>query len=322
VSSGTYGSMRIRAAVVAVLVLSAGTASAEGPCLRAAKVVGEPALRQSVIDELDAREVPVAHEAPIAAGGRCGKLEAEVADEGDRVRVTIHLDDGRRVERTAADAEGAATIIESWSRRDVSDPLLAVRVAAEGDAVGSEPVDVGARGERAAARPGPARFELGAAVAGVVSGDGARWAGARGHACARVGAVCVGALLGYAKDTEQRGDSEALATERRAIDVLLAVELPIERGVLTVWPGIAVGESLVKIRTEADLDNLVGIGLVARIGAGVRVASAWKLRADLAVEAAPSATTRIIDPEGMDPDAAGAPRWLGWLGVGLSYGAP
>jgi len=301
----------VAAARIAILlagaVLSRRTAAADPACALAARVTGDPELRAAVVDLLSARGVPV------TATGRCGRLDAVVTRDGERVRVAIQLDDGRSVERVADDSAAAATMIESWSRSDVAAPLLAPRrqeLAVE-PAPETVRTPVAFTGWRAV---------IGAAATATASDDGGLWAGGRIDACVRVGPVCAGAVVGYARDPGWRGDSERFATTREAIDLMAGITAPLELGRVTLWAGGAAGQTSVRVRTDLDHENLLGLALAGRLAAAYRIAGAWAVRADLGLDYTAFATTRILDDEGTDPPIAGAPRWRTWLGIGLFHG--
>ena len=284
-------------------------ADARGRCVLVARVAGDPALVEPVVTILAGRGVPV------TGAGSCGAIRARLDAEDEQVRVTITDADGRVVERIADDVEAAATAIESWSRRDVSDPLLAARALPRREAA-------------ATAEPSRGRdLAIAAGAEAALSGDGALWAGARADGCARVGPLCVGAMVAYAIDTASSGDSARYETERSALDLLLTGAVIVERGRFTLAPGVAVGQSSVHIERDRtrDLDNLNQLQLRAALAASCRLAAAWSLRLELGAAYAPFADPLLQDPEDItagDPPLAGAPRLQGRVGLGLTFGGP
>ena len=299
--------------------LFGGEAVAQERCKPAARVSGEPALVASVTDVLHRRGIST------TATAACRPIHVTLARADERTVVTITDAEGRVVERVAIDAQSVATTIESWARRDLSDPLLATRS-------GPQPVEAtigptSARPEGVFRRaPGvgrqPPRFELVAALQSGLSGDGALWAGIRARGCARVGAFCFGAMIGYSKDTEVSGLSLEYQTTRSALDLVLIANRPFERGRFTLSPGVGVGQSAITARAMVgaiEEDDYKGnFHLRAHLDSTVYLSGAWSLAVDLAVGYNPFATT-ILDKDEPVP-LAGVPRIQTWLGVGLSYG--
>ena len=310
----------VTAALLVQLLPPGRDAAAGAPCTPVVRVTGEPALVGPVVGLLRERHLAV------AGPSRCGTVAATLAaaDRGERVRVTITDPDGRTVERIADDPDGAATAIESWARRDVSDPLLQARGVTPGPA----PAAAGGPAiEEEAAGPGNARrIEAAIAADGGVSSDGAVWAGVRARGCVQVGALCVGGLARYARDTEKRGDSDALDTARYGLDLLLTADLPLRYGRLSWSPGAGIGQTSVHARRTtgmSDKEDTVAFRMRGHMAGGLRVAGAWSLRLDVAAEYSPFANTLLGDERddaAGDRPLAGAPRFLGWLGLGISYG--
>jgi hypothetical protein len=300
-----------------------GDARAEPACIPVVRLSGEKAVTAPVMKLLTRRGVSVSGES------RCGTLTAVLTSRGEQTLITIVDPEGRTVERAAADAEAAATVIESWVRGDLSAPLLAAREppvrrqAADREAPPAIEQTVAVE-----TRP----IEIGAEAGAGLSSDGALWTAAHAQACVTVGPMCAGALVRLANDTESQGDSVERTTSRSAIDMLLVADLPLRRGRLTLTPGVGIGQTSLRARRgsgEREQVTTTGLTLRARVGAGVQVTGAWSLQADLAVGASPFARKLLReeqfgpdDPD--DPDDAeplsGVPRMYGWFGVGLLYG--
>lgn len=311
------------------LVAAPAAARAEPPCRPAARVGGEPALVAAVVPQLEERGV--------AVGGTsaCGAVDAVLAVDGARVRVTIIDADGGTVERAADDAAGAATAIESWVRRDVTDPLLAVRAAPppprqSGDREAPPATAVVTAAPAAAARGvAPRWIDLAAAAEVGVTGDGAIWRGARLQGCVQIRRVCGGGLLRFADDSESRGDSADLLTSRTAFELAFQAEVPLRAGRrLTVAPGARAG--IMSVTAERELlqgeaeDETYAAHVGASVATVVHLVGAWSLRADIAGGWSPFPRTVLGDrrrgEEELDPRLAGAERLQAWLGLGISYG--
>ena len=309
--------MTRHACIVLALTFAAATARGDAPCVPVARVSGEPALVDAVVGVLRTRGLRV------GGAARCGDLRAEVTtDERGGVRVVLIDDQERTVERFAADATGASTVIESWVRRDVAAPLLAARPdLARPHAPAPAPVAIAAP----ARATSPRRIELGGAAELALGSDGGVWRGVRLHGCVQAGPLCVGGLVRYASDSGQRGRSHRLETTRSTVDVVLAADLPVDRGQLGIVPGVGVGQasfrSTREIMGEADSDTLVTLIARAHVDVRWRFRGAWSLGLDAAAVYAPLVET-VIDDDDDDPDppVAGGARLAGSLGVGLAYG--
>lgn len=308
--------MRVAGMAAVVLLLVWRHEAAADACVPAAVVIGDDGLVRTIEAELRARGVAVAGDAGVATDVTCA-VHAEVTPDVDHhVRVTITDSDGRTVERLTADAGTAATAIESWARRDMSDPLLVGHTLAPAR-------ETPGLAAAAATSPRTRRIEIGAALDGGVSNDGAIWGGVRGRACAMVGDACVGALVRYARDTEVAGDSATLENGRSALDLTVVIELPLERDRWSVAPAVGLGQtSLTAVRDLADeeeTEQASSVHVFAGMAAGLRLAGAWRVRLDVAVAISPFATSRLGEMDGVDRQLAALPKARGWLGLGLAY---
>src|SRR5262245_10108171 len=87
-------------------------------CAPATTVDGDETLAAAVARELAARGIGA-----VAASG-CAAARAHVTADDDSVIVEIADAEGRRVARRASTAAAAATVIESWTRTELTDDLL------------------------------------------------------------------------------------------------------------------------------------------------------------------------------------------------------
>lgn len=322
----------LAAAALAAVALAHGEAAAE-TCAPVARVSGDPELVEAVVALLRARGIAV------DADRGCGELIAVLAADETRVRVAITDADGRKVERIASDAEGAATAIETWARPDLTDPLLAARPAPARPpvhtalAIDVEPPPDGPPAETPAivATVAPTRkIELFAAIEGGMSGDGALWRSLRAQGCVQIGPVCAGAMVRRVVDTRESGDAAELGSERSAIDILLVAEAPWTIDRFTAAPGVGLGLSSLRAERrylgadlEDEYDESGSLHLRASLAGAYRFAGSWSVRLDLALGASPWAPTRLgeLDGEPQDePSLAGVPRIQSWLGLGIAYG--
>ena len=315
--------MRVGVAAVVVFV---GAARAEAACPPIALLYGEPALVESGTSLLIARGVAVSNQ------DNCAAVIAVMARDldGERVRVTITDVDGRSVERVVDDVDGAATAIETWARRDVTAPLLAARdLPANGTTTpfqrdGAPPVGP--------PDPGAPRYAITAAPELGGSSDGALWWGGRGQVAFPIGrGVRVGGIIRLAADTERRGASLDRDTSRIAFALMGLVDRPIAvagGGRFVITPGAGLGQLTMRATREAGEaanESATVLHVQGQVAARYRIAGTLAIGLELAVGYSPVAP-RLLDDPPEDPDdleqLAGVPALHGWLGIGLTYGAP
>lgn len=306
------------------VVLAASNAAA-APCVLGARVVGERDVTTAV--ELILRERGVAvvdapgDTAPSFREEGCPFVVAEVWRGGGRIMVWVTDPDGRRVERQAEDPAAAATVIESWARRDLVSPLLAARATLP---TGSG--DVEGHREAPAASEQP-RFGLLLGADAGLSVDGAIWTAARFQGCAMVGRMCLGGVIRYGFDLERTGDTTVYETHRRGLDLTVTAGIPFALAGFTIVPAVGIGQMAVTASRDVDpsdadmkkeSEQSSAVHAMVACGAGVRLARAWSVRLDLAVVVAPFAT-RLLGEAGIDALPASA-QIQSWIGLGLSYG--
>lgn len=312
---------------LAIISLSTSVAAAAPPCKPSARVTGERAIVDAIEAELRERGIAVAAEAPgdapAFADAACRPVAAEVATGGRRIMVWLADGEDRRIERLTEDVPAAATLIESWARRDLIDPLFAARGVIPIEAAGAADA---ARLERAAAPAPTAAPQPGYTLAGGadvgVSGDGGLWSGVRAQGCGRIGRICLGGVVRYAFDLERSGDAKTLGTTRSALDVTIAADLPVRRGAIAIVPSLGVGVSALTatLPVEEEEEQVVAFHARGALAVGYTLARGWSLRADLALAVAPFARERLGEPDGIDRQLAASPKLQAWLGLGAAYG--
>jgi hypothetical protein len=304
--------------IVLAGVLASTSAVAEPPCKPSAQVTGERTVVRAIEEVLRARGIDV----QVAAGddtafvAACRRVTAEISigDEG-RLVVAVTDADGRRTRRAAEDTEAAATVIESWARADLLDPLFATRGSIEVDSLAT-------RGGPSSTIEAHPRFLVAGGGDVGISNDGALWAGVRVHACGMVGRYCVGGLLRYATDTERTGDTATLGTKRTALAFTLTGERPIRRGRFSLSPGVGMGLTSVTATrpAEGEYEQASAVHARAGLAAAFAFADAWSLRIDLDGELSPFARTRLGENDGVDRQLAASPKLLTWFGIAVTYG--
>lgn len=253
------------------------------------------------------------------AATECGAVRARIEPREGQLAIEVEEVDGTRVERVAGEARTAATVIESFTRIDVGDPLLASR------AVPSAPP---AKVEERAPSPPPTMLRaargvhLLSAIETSYASDRTSWFGAHIGACVMLGPVCAAARLRLSGVTDGPGVWKG-DVDRRSVELLVGIDLPFALGRWTLSPGIALGIGQLHTRGEsrgmradtgracADLHVALSIPLTRRLALDVFAA------ADLMQE------TRVAPEELMDQAPEGLPdepRFLVRAGVGLRFG--
>ncbi|MFN0250408.1 MAG: hypothetical protein ACKV2T_26245 [Kofleriaceae bacterium] len=306
------------------LAATASRAAADPPCKPSAQLKGEHAVVIAIEPMLRARGIDgvvAASTDPAFVASSCRSVTAEVATLGARIMVWVTDADGRRAQRLTEDTEAAATIIESWARGDLVDPLLDARATLEvgpfDTASSSTTTSVGTIRSR------PRYLVTGGGDVGV-SGDGALWAGARAQGCGMIGAFCVGGALRYAIDLERSGDTAELGTGRTALALMATGERLMRRGPFVMSLGVGVGLASVTATRDQENELEQASALSARIATAgaLELADAWSIRADLVAELAPFARARLGEADGIDRQLAASPKLQTWFGISLAYGGP
>lgn len=212
-----------------LLVLGPMRAQAEpGPspsCPAAVQLEGDPALTAALMPALRSRGIVT--RAPLG----CPLSFIRVTRSPPGLLIGLHQE-LTQTERLVSDPTVAATLIESWMRSNLTDPLLA---APELMATPSPPPP-----QAVAPRVVSARFTLELLLESGIDKDRAIWLGGSLQGCAPVGPLCLGATM--------RSTAEVPASyigtyrdQRVALDVLASVQWPLRRGRWVVVPGLGLG---------------------------------------------------------------------------------
>ncbi len=312
-------------ASAAALALASGAKAAPPPppsCAPAAVLTGAAEVARSVARELASRGIHL--DAP--AG--CPRVRAKVGRRDDGILLDVEDGYGRRSERIVSEPATAAILIESWARTELTGQLLAPPASRAAVVLDHQSVQVeGATsqsGPRASGRQAPnAQLLLAAEVSGGM--DSSIWYGASVAGCVRFGALCAGALARVAVDSGVTGDSQRLGSSRVGADVLLAVDVPVPVGAVTVSPGAGFGVGWIRSsqgrpgQDTLDVDT-GGLRVGAHLIAALPVARAVALLAGVAIDLAPIAHQSSFREEGIA--LAGEP--IGYVrgSLGIRYGVP
>lgn len=291
----------IRAAVVLALVSAGLGVARAAPCRATAVLGGDGELVTQVGEALARRGIATSETA------NCPSALARLEQRDRAVVVTVTDPDGRRSERTFADVEATAALIESWARQD----LNASALLGFAPAAASEP---GAVTAMLAAPPPHERLAIAAAFETSVAFAGTTWLGARASACVRVGPLCAGATTRFLAN----GD-------HHSTDVLAGVELPIALGA-RAWlvPGVAAGGGWFQVPFATDpmttTSTVLSFRGDAHLALAVVLAPHVALVAGVALGLSPSGPTVLRT--GDAPITNDEPTGFFRAGVGVEAGIP
>ncbi|HET9989114.1 MAG TPA: hypothetical protein VFQ65_11350 [Kofleriaceae bacterium] len=234
----------------------------------------------------------------------------------------VTREDALPVERRVADIATAATVIESWSDRNVSDPLLASHPIPMIE-VASAPVELPPRVvivERQA--PPPSTFhgsQLFAAAETSYADDRTSWAGAQIGGCVVIGPVCAAASARFANVVD--GPAFWTGLDRRSIEVLIGGDVPINvsHGLLLLGFGGGIGQVHTRVDSRDDhrMASETG-GLRAEVHAAYAYPLTRAIAVDVTFSLDLSQATRSEKTTTMPlPDE---PVLLGRFGFGLRWG--
>ncbi len=299
----------VRPLGIAGVLLAARAASAT-PCEPSAALAGDPALVAVVGDLLVQHGVG-------NVGEGCPRVRARL-ERRDGSIVVVRIGDPEE-ERVVSEPTTAATIIESWTRSDFENPLLATRSAPMMHLPSSVASVREALAPSAPPVPAvPARLQMFAAAETSFADDRTSWMGVMVGVCVQLGRACASARGRYAAVVDGPGMwSEA---ERHAADVLFGGDIPFRIGRTTLSTGFGAGMGSVHTGTRASGMPQGSETFGLRADAHV----AWTIPLGLRLSLELSATldvSQVTDVEGSDSAAiTNEPRIFGRLGAGLRFG--
>lgn len=289
--------------LLALSILSCAVPAYAEPC-----VSGDPALVDRVSEVLAAR------------GVTCDTPRARIERRGEQLVVATDAVDGVVTERAVGDPTTAATVIESWARADIAEPLLAIRPVAA-----PAPEAMPVREIVTVARPESRGVQLFAAAETSFGSDHTGWLGAQVGGCVMIGPVCAAARLRFASVATGPGPWQG-ALERRGTELLVGGDVPIRIGRAVLSPGFAGGIGQIHTHIESPLGHMGSetAGLRADVHATLSYPLGKNLAFDLslAVDVTQATDTetrlRMTAPDELAlPDE---PLFLFRLGAGLRYG--
>ncbi len=311
-------------------LLTTAADAAEAPCVAAVRVTS--AAGDDVGDlarALQQRGVVLA-----AGDGPCPVIDVDVRVDEDTTVLRGHFPTGKDVERRVHDVATAAAVIESWSRTDLIDPLLAPAAHADGGAVAA---DAPPRFERAGVPPAAvavvppapalaasAGTLLGAAAEVGLGTDGSLWPSIAVDGCMKLGLACGGFLGRASLDTSVTGASADEDTGRVGIDGYAVGDLALDVGGLVLRPGVGVGVGWLQSRNspvwsephEHDVDiDAFGMRALGRVTLDIPVGENLLVSVSTSADVALLAHTNTYEEQG--ETFAGQPLAFVRVGVGL-----
>ncbi|HEY4181860.1 MAG TPA: hypothetical protein VGM90_33685 [Kofleriaceae bacterium] len=289
-------------AVASVLAATRVARACEPPDL-----TGAPDLVASVRDELDRHG---------AVSTSCAPIHARIERRGEDI-IVIRVG-GSPQERLVSDSTTAASVIESWSRSDLVDPLLAghafVVPPPRVEAAPPFPIIV----REAPAREESHGLQAYAAFETAFADDRSNWVGAMFGACVRIGRACATARARVA--TVIDGAASWGGAHRRATDALVGGDVPFRTGATYMTVGFGAGFGAVHTSPGTTGSGSETLGLRADAHVAWLVPVGGNLLLDLSASVG---LAEVTDDETTTVEAAPTePRIIGRLGLGLRFGEP
>jgi hypothetical protein len=258
---------------------------------------------------LIASVTPILTERGIASSpDACPALSVRLERRGKQIVVsTASKDDERPTESIVSGVRTAATVIESWVRTDVEEPLLVSRPR----------VDAESPPDAAAVPPSATRgLYAFAAVERTFASDRTGWFGGQVGACVMLGRVCASTLLRAAAVTD--GPAQFQNLDRYGFEILLGADLPIRLDRLTLSPGLGFGLGWTHTSDDGSSEGQETGGLRAES----RVVASYSATTSVAVEVALTVeVTQATHVESsLTAPLPSEPRFLSRVGVGARFG--
>jgi hypothetical protein len=318
-----FSSIGITLGVGITLVMLCAARHASAACRPGVRLDGDAALVGAVGAALGERGI--ATDVATDAGGdpgACAPARVTLARRDERIAVSIAGAREAAVEREVTDARTATTVIESWVRTDVEEPLLASRTVAmvapppapaAAPAPPPPPVTATTVAPPAASGRGVQLFAI---AERSIASDGTAWLGLQLGGCVALGPLCIGGRGRFSVAAGPQLSQDNL--ERHGFELLAAADLPLRFGPAVLSPGLGVGVGSVHTRQK-------GTGQSEGTGgphADAHVSMAYQLRPHLALEAAMSVdvteTTHVESSSAVIlPDE---PEFFARFGVGVRFG--
>ncbi len=247
----------------------------------------------------------------------CPTVHATIVRRDGHLQLAIERADQPPVERTVDDPTTAATVIESWTRRDLGSPLLGVRPVPHRVATAPsrrEPTEV------VVVAPAPHTstrgLQLFAAAETAYATDHTLWAGAEIGASIGLGPVCAAARLRV--DTVADAPRAFGNFDRENQELLIGLDIPIALGHLRLTPGFAAGLGVMHTHVEEQGQGGETGGLRADAHITLTIPLGAQLALDVALSGDLTQATQVETSTTMQLPAE--PRGIAHISVGVRYG--
>jgi hypothetical protein len=318
-----FSSIEITLCVGITLLTICAARHASAACRPGVRLDGDAALVGAVGAALGERGIAT-DGAPDTSGdaAACAPAHVTLARREDRIAVSIAGARELAVEREVTDARTATTVIESWVRTDVEEPLLASRtvaMAAPPRAPAAAPAPPPPPATATTIAPPAANgrgVQLFAIAERSFASDGTAWLGLQLGGCVALGPFCVGGRGRFSLAAGEQLSQDNL--ERHGFELLAAADLPLRFGPAILSPGMGVGVGSVHTHQK-------GTGQSEGTGgphADAHVSLAYQLRPHLALEAAMSVD--VTETTHVESSAAAIlpdePQFFARFGAGVRFG--
>ena len=317
-----FSSIQITLRVGITLLAICAARHASAACRPGVRLDGDVALVGAVGAALGERGIATDVTSDAGRAAECAPARVTLARRDDRIAVSIAGAREPAVEREVTDARTATTVIESWVRTDVDEPLLASRtiaMAAPRPAPAAAPVPPPPPVTTTTVAPPPANgrgVQLFALAERSLASDGTAWLGVQIGGCVALGPLCIGGRGRFSLAAGPQLSQDNL--ERHGFELLAAADLPLRFGPAVLSPGLGVGVGSVHTRQKST-------GLSEGTGgphADAHVSMAYQLRPHLALEAAMSVD--VTETTHVESSAAvilpDEPQFFARFGAGVRFG--
>ena len=311
-------SIEITLGVTITLAVICAARHASAACRPGVRLDGDAALVGTVGAALGERGI-----ATDADDVACAPARVTLQRRDDRIAVSIAGTREPAIAREVSDARTATTVIESWVRLDVEEPLLASRTVAMSvprpPAIAAPPAPPPPPTTTTAVAPPPSNgrgLQLFALAERSLASDGTAWMGLQVGACVTLGPFCLGGRARFAMAAGPQLRQDGL--ERHAFELVFDGDLPVHFGRATLSPGVGIGMG--SVHTHQD-----GTDQSASTGgphAEAHVSLLYGLRPHLALEVA--AAIDVTETTHVESSSAfilpDEPQFLARFGAGVRFG--
>ncbi len=324
-SMRAFSSIEITLGVGITLAVMCAARHASAACRPGVRLDGDAALVGTVGAALGERGIATDGALDVSGdvtgtAAECAAARVTLARRADRIGVSIAGARQPAVEREVTDARTATTVIESWVRFDVEEPLLASRtiaMATPAPPAPTVPAPPPVTTATVAPPPGNGRgLQLFALAERSLASDGTAWMGLQVGACVALGPFCLGGRARFAVAAGPQLRQDAL--ERHGFELLFDGDLPVHFGRATLSPGLGLG--IGSVHTHQD-----GTGQSESTGgphAEAHVSLLYGLRPHLALELAMSVD--VTETTHVESSAAvllpDEPQFFTRFGAGVRFG--